>query len=436
MVKVECKPLQLIALIAMSFLLALSMDNLAYSADGASSTYSVEVESALTVNVSTSSVTLRLNATTKPFDYGDLDVSVTTNHITGYKLTMNSDSTNLTEENDSSLTIPTLADLAGGYTDSTFTANRWGYKVGATGNYIPFVSGSKIASSDGPASNSTTTIRLAAKIDGTQTSGTYSDTLSFMATANPLTPSIQGLSASSCTTTPSVVVDNRDNQEYTVVRLADGQCWMGQNLNLGAVEVIADLSSDNTNMTSSAATIPAATFNNTWVKTNNTPSGSATTPDIIPVTASNASTRSAYDSLNGEPFGTLYDYCAATAGTICKGSTAANENATSDLCPKGWRMPIGGPDTNPDNDFVKLKAVYSIGTKMHATLANNGASFTFAGNFTYAAPTNQGAYGYYWTSTRYDGSQAYRPYIGSSSFSVAARANRIYGGSIRCILKE
>ena len=434
MVKVECKPLQLIILVAMSFLFALSMDNMAYSARSADNTYSVEVESALTVNVSANSVTLRLNPTSKPFDYGDLNVSVTTNHVTGYKLTMNSASTSLVEEDDSSLTIPTLADLAGGYTDATFTANRWGYKVGTTGNYIPFVSGSKIASSDGPISNDTTMIRLAAKIDGTQTSGTYSDTLSFTATANPLTPSLQGYKASSCTTTPSVVVDTRDNQEYTVVRLADGQCWMEQNLNLGAMEVIADLSSDNTNMTSTAATIPAVTFNNTWVKTNNTPSQVATSPDVIPVTASNSSTRSATDSLNGEPFGSLYNYCAATAGTICKTSTT--DDATSDLCPKGWRLPIGGPDTNPDNDFVKLKAVYNNGASAHAAIANHGAAFAFAGNFTYAAPTNQGAYGYYWTSTHYDGSQVYRPYLGSSSFSASARANRIYGGSIRCILKE
>lgn len=190
MVKVECKPLQLIILVAMSFLFALSIENMAYSAGSADNAYSVEVESALTVNVSANSVTLKLNPTSKPFDYGDLDVTVTTNHVTGYKLTMNSASTSLIEGNDSSLTIPTLADLAGGYTDESFTANRWGYKVGTTGNYISFASGSKIASSNGPISNDTTTVRFAAKIDGTQAAGTYSDTLSFMATVNPLTPSL------------------------------------------------------------------------------------------------------------------------------------------------------------------------------------------------------------------------------------------------------
>ncbi len=163
---------------------ALFLINSAKAADTTNSNYEVTVDAALTLTIPTNVVHLTVNPSSHPFDYGDLDVVITTNHLTGYTLSMSADGTSLIQEIDDSQTIPTLTDLAGGYTEDTFTANRWGYHVGTTGNYLAFTSGAKIAESSGPASNDTITVRFGAKVDGTQEAGVYSNVLEFTATAN------------------------------------------------------------------------------------------------------------------------------------------------------------------------------------------------------------------------------------------------------------
>lgn len=172
-----------VAYLCFSFPALLLISN-ANAADTATSKYEVTVDTALTVSIPSSVVHLTVNPTSHPFDYGDLDVVITTNHLTGYTLSMSADGTSLIQEIDDSQTIPTLTDLAGGYTEDTFTANRWGYHVGTTGNYLAFTSGAKIAESSGPASNDTITVRFGVKVDGTQEAGVYSNVLEFTATAN------------------------------------------------------------------------------------------------------------------------------------------------------------------------------------------------------------------------------------------------------------
>ena len=104
---------------------------------------SVTLEPSLQVTIPSSSVVLNLTPENgnSVFASNDLTVTVATNNPTGYSLSVSSDSTNLTnttaDAEGTYATIPTLDTLAGGYDESTFTVNRWGYKL--TGNnYFPF----------------------------------------------------------------------------------------------------------------------------------------------------------------------------------------------------------------------------------------------------------------------------------------------------------
>ena len=238
------------------------------------------------------------------------------------------------------------------------------------------------------------------------------------ANASYVAAEIQNLSSSNCTTTASYAKDNRDGHVYTIQRLADGKCWMMENLDLGRTELTTDLTSSNTNLTN---TITAATFNG-WKKT----SGSSTYIDgeFIPVEGA--------DSISRTLYGTLYNYCATSAGTICTNSNSSN--ATSDLCPAGWRLPTGDTATG------EFKALYSLtdydnSTKMRAPITSGGAAFAFAGYFDISAPVSQGDRGSYWSSTGNErfNSETYLLGIGTSSVSTNS-TYRSSGRSVRCVL--
>ena len=235
---------------------------------------------------------------------------------------------------------------------------------------------------------------------------------------------MQNLASSSCTTTAALATDNRDSQVYTIQRLADGNCWMMTNLNLGATDLTTDLTSANTNLSS---TVSAATFNG-WKKSSGT--ATYTAAEYIPLTASNTQNGLDTDPTSGTAYGTLYNYCAASAGTIC--TTSNSSNASSDLCPAGWRLPTG----NTGGEFATLYANASYNTlaKMRASVANGGAAFALAGIFANRTPENQGSHGYYWSSTRFNNADIYYLYLYTSYINPSDHANLNLGFSIRCIL--
>ena len=234
-------------------------------------------------------------------------------------------------------------------------------------------------------------------------------------------PNMQNLDESTCTTTPSLAKDTRDGHVYTIQRLADGNCWMMENLDLGRTAITTDLTSSNTNLDISATAISASDFNS-WVKTSGTKSYTAA--ELIPVSGT--------DSTSNTPYGTLYNYCAASAGTIC--TSANDKDATSDLCPAGWRLPTGGNS----GEFQALYNLtdYNTYAKMRAPIANGGAAFALAGYFYDSTPTGQGSGANYWSSTRFNVDEMYRLTIGISNVEPADFYLRYFGWSIRCILNE
>ena len=70
---------------------------------------------------------------------------------------------------------------------------------------------------------------------------------------------------------------------------------------------------------------------------------------------------------------------------------------------------------------------------MRASIANGGAAFTLSGAFYSGSPTGQESYGYFWSSTLYDGSYMYYRYLGTSSVGPAGTSRRRDGQSIRCV---
>ncbi len=216
--------------------------------------------------------------------------------------------------------------------------------------------------------------------------------------------------------------DNRDEQAYRVAKWkmnSDGsqtKCWMMDNLNLGAITLETDLTSENTNLTEE---IPAATFNS-WKGTSGTNS----------YTVGRFITRTTGDTY-GNNYGTLYNYYVASART--KTTSSNSTGATADICPAGWRLPTGGSS----GEFANLVSAYSLSGSTGITSLRQNFGFPLAGYTSTSSPTNVGTRGYYWSST-YGGSAGYmyRFYLYSSTISSTNTGYRYNTSSIKCVVSE
>ena len=246
---------------------------------------------------------------------------------------------------------------------------------------------------------------------------------------------LQNVTLADCTTTARTAHDSRDETAYTIQRLADGKCWMLDNLSLGSTESIL-LKTTDTNIardyTLSAHYEPIYTYDSSagysyyvW--------------QAIPVARIYVTDKDKtlpYGDGNGRT-GVYYNLCAASAGTNC--STTVN-NMSYDICPKGWRIPTAGASTSTTEDWNALDAAYN---RAQPTL-RNALHLTAAGQIMDGAsgkPYNQNSQGNYWASSRYSSSSNYYinfshnyqnngiMYTGASGMSLAR------GNSVRCVLK-
>ena len=342
--------------------------------------------------------------------------------------------------------LPATNGIATGTATSGGTSN-WAMKLTAvSGDYQPTLGTGFNAYHEVP-SDYTLVASLAASTDATVGSQFKSTYAAFVAQAQPadtytgkvkytvIHPAnetapdyleqMQNLSSSSCTSTPTQVRDIRDGHAYTIQRLLDGNCWMMENLDLGRTDLASDLTSENTNL---ATTIAAETFNG-WRKT--TGAITYTDGEFIPVTTENSVNGLDTDSTSGTSYGTLYNYFAASAGTI-SGNSNSND-AVYDICPAGWRLPTGGNT----GEFADLYSYYNSNALMRAPIGS-GAAFALAGAINAASGVvqGQGSNGLYWSSTRNDNTKMYRLFVSTSSVNLGNSYARTVGYSVRCILDE
>ena len=216
------------------------------------------------------------------------------------------------------------------------------------------------------------------------------------------------------------LIDNRDNKTYQVAKLKDGNIWMAENLDLGRTTLSNDLTSDNTHLETNI-TITASEFNG-WIKSSGTTS--STTAELISIAGT--------DATSGTPYGTLYNYCAASAGTVCAADDENNNDATSDICPAGWRLPTGG-DSGEFKALIGLTD-YNTNTKLRSSIVNGGAACNLAGIFSSSTPTSRDSFGSYWSSTMMSGLYMYVLHL-QSIFNVPFSSGqaRYTGNSVRCI---
>ena len=261
------------------------------------------------------------------------NLTVTTTDSAGYSLYLySSDGDNSLRPKISANTssiIATAGDV--GLTLSSLKPNTWGYNLGTTApndnttySAVPTDNSTPIQTkdtSDTNSANDTYTLSFGAKVDSTIASGAYSNALTVAVVAEPRAITyIQDLTLSECQSRASdadfTVTDRRDDNDYTV-RYINGACWMTQNLRLAGGQT---LTSEDSNVVGS------------WEFPNNS----------LALGNSYTEARSAIsdDPEHAFEYGGYYNFCAASAGTVCNDTT--EQDSIQDICPKGWRLPIGG----------------------------------------------------------------------------------------------
>ena len=272
----------------------------------------------------------------------------------------------------------------------------------------------------------------------------------------------------------TALTDKRDNQTYAVARLADGNCWMIENLRLEAEHTRGDyyeslaqgyggtpgvygsfvgLANPETNFSVSATS-------NSVYKSDG--SGSIYDPLIAPPTLEDIgtddspsyrmpryrntntfspATNPTTGNTNIYSYGNYYSWAATIADTTFYDTDSGSTNTS--ICPRGWRVPLSA-NNNTNLSFSKLDYQMGGSGKTQSGIFGTAQSKkwrSFPNNFLYSGEiwggaTGYGLYGNYWTSSPSTANINYsdRLYFGDSYIYPGTGARDKFAGlTIRCI---
>ena len=370
------------------------------------------------------------------FDSKELKVNISTNAIKGYELYFSSEDeqTNM-KHTTPSITQSISSTFTGSLTSNNMQNNTWGYSLNNTDfKSIPKkteqVKLKDLNTYPTPAER-TQSIYFGVKADTTLPSGTYEKNVVFTAIAHANPPHLRGIFTISnmqqmnpnickASTTPlatatqldtdgshhgdpnyvptKTLIDTRDNNTYTVSKLADGKCWMTQNLRIAGKTITPADSNVSANYTIPSSSISGFdSYDISYAYIDNT-------------------------------YGGYYSWYTATAGTGTAALTVNGQNAPASICPKGWRLPTGG-------NGGELESLYN-NYPSNPVLRSNPVNLTLSGNVYSSSRSKQGSYGYYWSSTVNSNQYAYNLYLNSSDVRPADFYYKKYGFSVRCIADD
>jgi uncharacterized protein (TIGR02145 family) len=253
------------------------------------------------------------------------------------------------------------------------------------------------------------------------------------------------------------LTDIRNGQEYRVRKLADGKCWMIDNLKLELTDGMI-LTPQDTNVTTDTTVALAAggltgnfttenylTADNTnatgtdydnynaWRQANPNDPNSANT---IMCRTDDGLTYNK-DSTTG--CGYYYNFYTATAGTA--DNTKITGTAEGSICPAGWRLPTGATS----GDFANLDKIYPPGIGDYHTsdlslqnlwLSAGAWQGTLGGGYS-STFISQGSAALYWSSSVFSVNNTYYTYFNGGGVRPGTISTaRNSGFPVRCIIDE
>lgn len=431
-----------------------------------------QVDSGVTISFTPSSGSASLTPTTSDGASAKINVSANVKIAStgGYTIYLGGKNAALTGEK----TGQTIVAMSGSKTFANLDTNTWGYAVAegssvpdtATYSALPQGQGKSLTSVSGNQTNvnKTYAISFATKIGNDKPADTYSNQVTLSVTSSPLQISLndianlQDMTPDHCAGTAEgfskQLKDTRDGKYYWASKLADGKCWMTQNLDLDLSTSTAltpadsDVTKDwkpsfNSASQATSGSIAADSVGRrSWdlgdyriTNPTNTDDCGSQKNDVsqcsAQFTAYSTPTSANKDANAHYIVGNYYRWKAAIAETTIDSSG----QASGSICPKGWRLPT----SNGSDEFQALLDAYSVGDDV-SKLASAPLYFVRGGRVspnTGGLFGRAGDYGYYWSSSMPAGSSdAYSLYFHSSDrISADAENDWSYGFSIRCLAR-
>lgn len=241
-------------------------------------------------------------------------------------------------------------------------------------------------------------------------------------------------------------VDRRDGKTYWVARLADGNIWMVQNLDLD-LSSEKQLTSEDTdlNNTTDAAYQNGYTTDSGiiyWKPINNTVTNinDWISSKVLPSSydADLASPDSTIGYADGHGLvGNYYNWSAAIAS-----NSGSSRDGLNSICPNGWRLP-----NVYDKDFGDIFLLYQITQSSNHTSPYINADSYYSllsaplwfvrGGSVYNTTIDQaGGTGYYWYGSSYSANTAWRMSFSSTAINAAnSTGDKSNGFNIRCLAR-
>ena len=239
--------------------------------------------------------------------------------------------------------------------------------------------------------------------------------------------------ATSDGTSPQVpettLIDDRDadgtgtKRSYTVRKLADGNCWMTENLKYDLRGLY------NNGKRGIGSKNDGSTFEMTDANLRSGVSYYTTSNDqydyvITPNTNSKSVTRNNAQIGNTTGVEYYYTWSGATAGQGGANDSSSGTAINGSICPAGWRLPT----YNGTYSYQTLYNSYNNVTKWE----QYPATFLRVGFFNSGSQTGA-SYGYYWSASVSNANVAYNVYYGTSRVGPQDYSGKSHGFSVRCV---
>jgi uncharacterized protein (TIGR02145 family) len=428
------------------------------------------------VTLSTYDITMNLTPTAEGnFESDSVIATASTNSSGGFEMYFSSED-NYTDMKNTDLSINDViaSDFDSTVTSATMAANKWGYSTDGTNfSKIPTSANHAILKNIDhfpSTAEKTATVYLGAKVDMSIAPGAYKKTVMFTVIAHEMQDmrtifdiaKMQEMTPKICSNTQkpnksatnfdwdgskngnesyvprTVLEDERDGTRYLISKLADGNCWMSQNLYLILYANEPVITSTNTGGTSTFTPTNTTQTNNSvrWTDTENVARSYESTGSYSYYR--NGQTRNSSPTASGDAYlwetaGVQYNWYAATGGTGT--SSVTSGEASVSICPKGWRLPASGNVKS----FTGLATAYGSNNSnvpAASSMRTSPLNFTLAGyyrNNSTQAPSSRGSSGRYWTSYTAQASRASYMSFSTTAVYPLQSGNRGIGYNIRCV---
>ena len=242
--------------------------------------------------------------------------------------------------------------------------------------------------------------------------------------------------------------DNRDQKDYYVAKLADGNVWMTQNLDHDIVTTtnfytyantdIGHGATTNTSAKWTAQTATYATNDTTWIYTTDNPE-SYDPGDLCwngTIAPDYSGTLSTYAEACGNDkhyhIGNYYNWTAAVAMNDSSSYTTDLTDVDQSICPAGWRLPTYSGNKSYDNLITTL----SLTAGTSGNVQSAPAYFVYGGLWD-GESYDVGGHGLYWSSVVYGDANAYAfDFDRHGSMGPQYDVGRDGGSSVRCVARQ